>query len=493
MLHRSRHARSATAAARLIAGLLLSTAVCAPARAEPVVQELPGSGAAERLSDALRVLATNDGDVLALTAAGNAALDLNDENAAFGFFARAAAVAPRDPEAKVGLARVLVRLERADEALVRFREAVALGADPRRFVLDRGLAQDLRGDFTAAQADYRLAAQVAPGDEVTRRLGLSQAIGGDTRAGLATLAPLVARNDAAAWRARAFVLAMDGDVAGARAIAQARMSPGVAGLFERFFARLPTLNPAERARAVHFGDMPAPGERYASATAGSGARTGAASPPPRDATNRGRGGALIPQGRALGRGQAGRRPVREALSRPSAPARQRTATRTARSAARGGTRVAMAAPVRPTGPVPLPTPFQLTLPTPAPPPPDAAPALTAPAAQPVVIASVADALRPSVPEPGSALASPIVRVDPDAALRPGDQVITPDGPPIAAASVPLAGVRTDAPESLLPPGALPAEDPTGPTAPAATAPSAEPAPRPGFGAASTPRPRHRRR
>ena len=490
-----RHPRRVPRVVGVLAGLLLSAAPLGPAAAEPVVQELPGFGAAERLSEALRVLAGNDGDVLALTAAGNAALDLNDANAAFGFFARANVVAPRDPQVKVGLGRVLVRLERPDQALLRFREAVALGADSRGFVLDRGLAQDLRGDYASAQADYRLAAQSMPGDEVTRRLGLSQAIGGDTRAGLQTLAPLVARNDAAAWRARAFVLAMDGDVAGARAIAQARMSPGVAGLFERFFVRLPGLNPAERARAVHFGDMPAAGQHYASVQPGSpGPTLAQAAPPPRTAS-RARGGALIPQGRALGRNRVAR-------STDGARA-SATTSRRARQDRPGGTRIARARPAAPTGPVPLPAPFQVALPVPpaaSASPPTATiavsapiPAATVPApppAAPVVIASMAEASQSPSPlteaiRPASA---PIVSVDPDAALRPGDQIITPNGPvaPSATESVPLTGVRTQVPEPLLPPGALPAlVTPTVPPMTAAAASVEAAAPRPGFDSAAS--------
>lgn len=460
--------------ARLLSGLLLSTAALHPAASQPVIQPLPQTGAAERLSESLRVLASNSGDVLALTAAGNAALDLNDENAAYGFFARAIAVAPNDPSANVGLGRVLVRLERADEALARFNQAEAVGADVRSFLSDRGLAHDLRGDFPRAQADYVAAARMFPDEEVIRRLALSQAIGGDTRSALGTLAPLLARSDSASFRAHSFVLAMAGDVAGARAIAQARMSPGMAGLFERFFARLPSLNPAERARAVHFGDMPAPGQRYASARPGGGQLAVNTTPPPRS-ESRGRGEALIPQGRALGRREQPRRSARIGDDR-RAPDRRAT-----RQTAAPPPPPPPAPPPPPPPPPPLPARITWRPPpppapvvarevvqeiaaTPLPPPAtagDPSGALTLdPRPEPVVIASVADsgpALRPTL--------GTIERVDPDTGvaaisatpsadtLQPGDQVITPDGP---AVSVPLAVPRpvVDEPESLLPPGSL---------------------------------------
>ena len=521
--HRSRFERIAA----FTTGLLLSAA---PLQAQEVVQPLPQAGAAERLSDSLRVLASNSGDVLALVAAGEAALNLDDSDTAYGFFARADVIAPTDPHVKAGLGRTLVRLERPDEALAQFARARALGLDSLDIASDRGLAQDLRGDFVAAQTDYQQAIRMGGGDEAVRRLALSQAIGGDARAALTTLAPLIARNDAPSWRARAFILAMDGDVPGARGIAQARMSPGMAGLFDRFFARLPSLNPAERARAVHFGDMPADGVRYASARAvgggGAGTRIASGSPPPRG-TVRARGGALIPQGSALGR--------------RSSPTRPRDDRRQAARPVRARTTVAAAAPPPP--PPPLPTPFRVALPAPPPEPtpyqialPTSVPAspppvqlASAPPPSSAFVAAPIDtpatggperdasstgsstvpavATIPSVASVGTAEATSltlsttgdgdlplatrpqagaIATVDPDAALRPGDTVVTPEGittlsaptPSLGSAmSVPLSGVRgPDGPASLLPSGALP---------PAPSLAEAAPTPRPGFQQGST--------
>lgn len=463
--------------------------------AEPVIQQLGGSGAAERLSGALRVLATNDRDIYALVAAGDSALELNDESAAYGFYARAALVAPGDARVNAGLGRVFVRLERADEALARFAQAQAAGADVRQFAADRGLAHDLRGDFLSAQSDYRLAGGQAGADEVVRRLALSQAIGGDVRGGLTTLAPLLARFDAASIRAQAFILAMGGDVGGARSIAQARMSPGTAGQFDRFFTRLPALNPAERARAVHFGDMPAPGQSYASVRPGGGpGRSGGTvvavnSPPPRSET-RGRGGALIPRGPALGRSGPSRRPGPADTGVRDRPAIARTVR-------------AAPPPVsppfsRPLPPPPLPARIALVLPALG----AAAPVVRAEergerTLDPVIgatLSSVSVAVFEGLPRvtasvstvpvavfeaPPGSVAPAVRQVDLDAGssdsvvavtdLRPGDQVLTPDGP---ALSVPLAqAVPPKAPETLLPSGALP------PSATLAAAPS------PGFATA----------
>lgn len=473
-----RRSRSLSRAVGVASVLLVSTSLVTPACAEPVVQELPGTGAASRLSDALRVLASNDTDVLALVAAGQAALDLDDADAAYGFFARARVVSARNPQVEVGLGRTLVRLERADEALTHFADARALGADERAFAADRGLAEDVRGDYPAAQADYRLALQGRLDNEVTRRLALSQAIGGDTREALVTLAPLIAQNDAASWRARAFVLAMDGDLSGARGVASARMSPGMAGLFDRFFARLPTLNPAERARAVHFGDMPAEGTRYASARPGGGQLASATNttPPPREQArqqSRGRGGALIPRGAPLA--------PKRGLSRSVAPDRRTAVGRTVRRAderTQAATVRPMPAPIpalpNPPPPPPLPTSFYIELPKPTAG--DGASVSVVRAAAGNPSAAIAGTATPLPPATRAQIGAVAV-VDPDGGLKPGDTIFRPDGtsseaqrpavtPQAAiverldAASVPLADVRTSAPESILPAGTLPTNSET---------------------------------
>ena len=467
-------------AATLASLLLLTTTLSSPVAAEPVVQQLPDTGAAQRLADSLRVLAANDTDVLALVAAGQAALDLDDPDAAYGFFARARVISARNPQVEVGLGRTLVRLERADEALAHFTDARALGADERTFAADRGLANDVRGDYPAAQADYRLALSGGGTDEVIRRLALSQAIGGNTRTALETLAPLIARGDAPSWRARAFVLAMDGDLQGARGVASARMSPGMAGLFDRFFARLPTLNPAERARAVHFGDMPAEGTRYASARPG-GEQLAVATntqPPPRTQVreqSRGRGGALIPRGEPLTR-----RPAQRAASsdqRTRVDRFPRPSARQLAAATLPATATATPAPTpRTTPPPPLPPAFAIQLPQPAresvvdrqdtalgasplqPKASGGAPAsITFVPGSGAIPAPLASTALPPAERPADGA---VAVVDPDASF-PGDTVFRPDGSSTAAMPRPsdlatspaqLAGARLEEqPASILPP------------------------------------------
>src|SRR4051812_47478106 len=195
---------------RRVAGCLLGCAGAAVASA-PVAAQSSYSPYAETASGALaryvRTLASDPHDFTALIGAGRAALALGDAQAAAGFFARADEVNPRSPLPQAGMGAVSVANGEAAAALPYFTRAQQLGAPVATFGTDRGLAYDLLGRQSAAQADYRLALGGADGDEARRRLALSLAISGKQSEALQTLAPLLAKGDAPAKRTRAFVLA----------------------------------------------------------------------------------------------------------------------------------------------------------------------------------------------------------------------------------------------------------------------------------------------
>ena len=150
-----------------------------------------------------------------------------------------------------------------DEAISLFAEAITLGVSAADYAADRGLAYDLKGENRLAQRDYDLALRYRSDDKVTRRLALSLGITGDREAALTLLAPLVQKNDQAAWRARAFILAMNGQLAEAERIANDATPSELAGAMNPFLERLARLTPSQRAHAVHFGTMPPAGIRYA--------------------------------------------------------------------------------------------------------------------------------------------------------------------------------------------------------------------------------------
>jgi len=245
--------------------LLLAPGLPAAVSAQAVVQALPGSSDADLLAATMRRVAANPLDLDALVVAGEQSLKVDDLSGAASLFARAEKIDARNGRVKAGMATILVRSERPGEALRYYGQAEAAGLDPRRFAADRGLAFDLIGEQERAQRDYRLALAGGPDDETTRRYALSLGISGRRDEALKALDPLLGRTDRAAWRARAFVLAMTGDQTEAARIASTMMPGGMAQGLLPFFKRLPALPPADRAFAVHFGEVRATPERIADA------------------------------------------------------------------------------------------------------------------------------------------------------------------------------------------------------------------------------------
>jgi Flp pilus assembly protein TadD len=232
---------------------LTTGAAPAFAQTEIVQQTNPD---ADRLADEMRVLAADPRDMGALLSAANYSARLGDSSAALAFLQRAETLDPTNPRILAGRAAVLVRIERPGEALSLFQDAEARGYGPINYLSDRGFAYDLLGQPGLAQRDYRQALQRGGADDDTvRRYALSLGIVGKLDEAMAVLDPLLRRSDRAAWRARAFILAMNGDVPGAERIA-ASMMPGAVGAgLSPFFRRLGALSVANRAFAVHFGEL----------------------------------------------------------------------------------------------------------------------------------------------------------------------------------------------------------------------------------------------
>lgn len=220
-----------------------------------VVQPLP-SQQSYQLNAALTRLAANPRDISALIDAGNAALSLGDNDAALGFFGRADQLSPNDPRVKSALASALVKNEDPFGAIPLFEAAERAGA-LGNLAGDRGLAYDLVGDNVTAQRYYRQALATAPqNDEVVRRLALSQAIGGDRKGADATLLTQLRRNDPAAWRTRAFMLAILGDTEEAVKIATGTMPRDLSDAMVPYLRYMGRLTPAQQAAAANFGHFP---------------------------------------------------------------------------------------------------------------------------------------------------------------------------------------------------------------------------------------------
>lgn len=249
--------------------LLASAAFSTGLRAQPpqrpanlppgaVVQPLD-SGASAELRRHLTALNENPRSVSALVGAGRAALEMGDPEAALTFFSRADELSPRDARIKAGMASAMAQLEQAPAALTLFAEAVQLGAPEAEIAGDRGLAYDSVGDPAQAQRDYALALRNRDDPEIRRRMALSLAISGQREAASRMIDGQLRRNDRAAWRTQAFILAMSGDTAGANRAAAGVMPAGMVQAMTPFLARLASLTPAQKALAVHFGHFPGNG------------------------------------------------------------------------------------------------------------------------------------------------------------------------------------------------------------------------------------------
>ena len=211
---------------------------------------------AEALSRYLRILAAAPDNMQALIGAGRAALAVGDTNAAAGFLSRADVLDPKNGQVKAGLAATMLANGNARAALRLFNEAVSLGVNQADIAADRGLAYDLRGAPKRAQADYGLALRTNPSDEVTRRMALSYAFAGDRASALATLDPLLRKQDIPAWRDRVFIYALTGDIADAQHDAALVLPPDQVAALAPYLPRLAALKPSDRAAAIHLGRFP---------------------------------------------------------------------------------------------------------------------------------------------------------------------------------------------------------------------------------------------
>ena len=460
---------SATAGAQTIDPEDVTVEVAPRSPTEIVQQPTP---IADQLADHVRVLARDPRDIRALLGAGQAALQLGDANAAFDFFSRAERVSPSNGYAKAGQGSALLALERPRDALRLFDSAAALGIPVAQFAADRGLAYDLTGDPRRAQRDYQAALARAPDDETTRRYALSLGISGDRAQALALLDPLLYRRDVGAWRVRAFVLAMTGDVPGAQAIANQVMPGRAATAMAPFFARLGSLTPMQRAYAVHLGQLPANGTRYAQVDQGEGFSAGTTPPPP------------IPPAQ----------PRPEDLTQPVVRAPVSRAPRR-RPGWTGGSRITRT--MDPT-PMPAPDPVQPGSPVAVTRERVAAEAGAVPQRVTPPMATPAPAPAPTTPVPvpvPDPTPAPIpVTPTPTPAVTPRPAPVSPPGAGTAAPQAPAPSLAVTAPSprtTATPPGGIPPAEAARRAAEAATpapAPASAPAPQPKPAVAQTPAP-----
>jgi len=403
-----------------------------PAMAQPVVQQTP---AGSSLNAALNRLARNPRDLAALIDAGKAALMMGDVDAAVGFFARADQLSPDNMQVKAGLAGALVRSENPYDAIPLFTEAERGGGLDPLLMSERGLAYDLVGDTATAQKYYRQSLASSSSDETRRRLALSQAIAGDRTGMEATLSPLLQRQDKAAWRTRAFSLAILGKPEEAVAIANQTMPTELANGIAPYLRYMPKLTPAQQAAAATFGRFP-----RASEIGHDDPRVALYAPPRRAQTA---DAGLVPAGKPLGTRTASRDERRKSRER------DRDAARLAVATVSGSAQAARSAPPEPvptrqgTGASASPAASQPARGVPL-----AQAAAPAPSSSPFQAAAPAYATRPAAtqvvaPNASGASAALAAPVRSAAAVQPGSGPVSAST--LAASTPPRTGVAMNSP------------------------------------------------
>lgn len=419
-----------------LGALALALGYAGGAVAQPVVQPLPNAES-RALNSALARIAANPRDANALIEAGNAALGMNDVDAALGFFTRAAQVAPLDVRAVGGLAGAHLRNEDPYTAITLFNDAERSGPLSSALLAERGLAYDLVGDNPTAQRYYRLAGP--DNDEAVRRLALSLAIAGDKRGSEAALGPLITRQDKSAWRTRAFSLAILGEEAQAVSIANATMPAALASGIAPYLRYMRQLTRAQQAAAANLGHFP-----RASEIGRDDPRIAQYAPPSVRPPATGPDARLVPSGQPLGSAGAGRaKGTLQAEARPSR-ADRRQQERDAREARAAQDRLARQDQARSPERVRPPEPVVAVSTTP-PPPSTLAPSRVA--AAPAVPARPAPALAAATPAPTPTSTS--ARAASDFVLTPGATAAAPVSAPVPAPTAPAptlaAAATTSAP------------------------------------------------
>ncbi|WP_161981583.1 tetratricopeptide repeat protein [Aurantiacibacter suaedae] len=223
--------------------------------AQEVVQALPNPAAAD-LANAMRRLSANPDSLDALVEAGEASLALENVDAALGFFARAQDIDPNDGRMLAGLGQVALRRGEAVTALQLFENADYAGEPMEPLAGERALAFDLVGNNARAQRLYRQAIDDDPDPETMRRLAISYAISGDQAAAEEVLLPLLQQNDLAAFRTRAFALAILGKETEAVTIAETMLPARLASRIAPYLRYMPRLTKAQQAAAADLGRFP---------------------------------------------------------------------------------------------------------------------------------------------------------------------------------------------------------------------------------------------
>ena len=197
-------------------------------------------------------------DPVPLARAGDTLAQMQAYTEAADAYQAALAIAPNDPDIHRGFANVLLALGKPQLALAHLEIAVSKNSGDARIYNALGVAHDLAGRHDLAQEDYRKGLAIAP-DQVSLRnnLGLSQALSGDFKGGIATLSELVSRRGATA-RSRqnlALVYGLAGDDVHAALVARTDLDEASVKNNLAYFTLLRSLDDVGRTAAILGADV----------------------------------------------------------------------------------------------------------------------------------------------------------------------------------------------------------------------------------------------
>ncbi len=207
---------------------------------------------AQRFFD--RALAGDANMPEALMGAGDATVAAGRPVDATKYYQALTILRPADPRGYIGLARAFNAAYRPEDAL---KALGSLPAGPKSVtaLVQTGIAHDLAGRNQQAQNIYADALKIAPKNlEVLRRMANSFALSGDYPAALSVLNKVAAEPDGVATVKvpLSMIYALDGQIDTAMKIIGTSDSDRIGAQRKAFFEVMTGLNPAERARAVHY-------------------------------------------------------------------------------------------------------------------------------------------------------------------------------------------------------------------------------------------------
>jgi Flp pilus assembly protein TadD len=191
-------------------------------------------------------------DPKALVELGDTLNQAGAYNEAADAYRKALDLYPNHPEAQRGLGVTLVALNQPAQAVSLLQQSLKATPDARAYG-GVGVAEDLLGNFKAAEDAFRQGLKLAPGDlSLRNNLGLSQAIAGQYDAAVETLRG-VATDPAAGARHRlnlALALGLAGRTEEAARVARIDLDERAVRSNLVYYAELRALSPSARAQAV---------------------------------------------------------------------------------------------------------------------------------------------------------------------------------------------------------------------------------------------------